>query len=166
MSLTTLFTDIADAIREKDGTQEDIVASTFPERIRAIPTGGGTVRLLRTLTITEPVESVWLDWNNDWNDFNLFLVVPDVELSEATWLYISISGRFANYFGPTSPGYTHCTPKMSGALKIFDEKMSLLNFGNTIAEIPISSLTYFEFYTYQREASILSGSIALYGIKM
>lgn len=40
MSLTTLFTDIADAIREKDGTQENIVASTFPERIRAIPTNG------------------------------------------------------------------------------------------------------------------------------
>lgn len=33
---------IADAIREKDGTTEPIPANTFPERIRAIPSGGGS----------------------------------------------------------------------------------------------------------------------------
>ena len=37
MALTTLFSGIADAIREKDGTGERIPASAFPERIRAIP---------------------------------------------------------------------------------------------------------------------------------
>lgn len=42
MALTELFTDIANAIREKDGTTEAIVASTFPARIRAIPAGGGS----------------------------------------------------------------------------------------------------------------------------
>ena len=33
--------DIADAIREKDGTSSPILASDFAERIRAIPSGGG-----------------------------------------------------------------------------------------------------------------------------
>ena len=41
-NITALFGDIADAIREKDETTEPIVADTFPSRIRAIPTGGGT----------------------------------------------------------------------------------------------------------------------------
>ena len=38
MELKPLFQDIADAIREKDGTTEPIVAETFPERVRAIST--------------------------------------------------------------------------------------------------------------------------------
>ena len=41
-NITSLLGDIADAIREKDETSEPIVADTFPSRIRAIPTGGGT----------------------------------------------------------------------------------------------------------------------------
>lgn len=43
MELKPLFKNIADAIREKDGSSDDIVASDFPDRIRAIqanvPTG-------------------------------------------------------------------------------------------------------------------------------
>lgn len=41
-TLTALFTDIADAIREKDGTTTQKVADAFPAAIRAIPSGGGT----------------------------------------------------------------------------------------------------------------------------
>lgn len=40
-TLRGLFSDIADAIREKDGSSGTIVADTFPDAIRAIPTGGG-----------------------------------------------------------------------------------------------------------------------------
>ena len=39
MALADLFGGIADAIRAKDGTTAPITASTFPQRIRAIPTG-------------------------------------------------------------------------------------------------------------------------------
>lgn len=39
MTLTSLFTQIANAIRAKDGTTGNIVASTFPGRILAIQTG-------------------------------------------------------------------------------------------------------------------------------
>lgn len=38
MGLTTLFGNIADAIREKDGSAEAITANDFPDRIRAIRT--------------------------------------------------------------------------------------------------------------------------------
>lgn len=39
MTLTELFKDIADAIREKKGTTESIVAEDFPEEIESIETG-------------------------------------------------------------------------------------------------------------------------------
>lgn len=42
MELKTLFSDIADAIREKTGTTDKIVASDFPSKIRSITTGGGS----------------------------------------------------------------------------------------------------------------------------
>lgn len=38
-TLTSLFTDIADAIRDKKGTSESIVADDFPTEIASIPTG-------------------------------------------------------------------------------------------------------------------------------
>lgn len=41
-TLTGLFTDIASAIREKDGSTSPIVADAFPSAIRAIPSGGGS----------------------------------------------------------------------------------------------------------------------------
>ena len=54
MELKTLFEGIADAIREKDGSQGEITASAFPERIRAIPTGGKVT--LERIEITAPPE--------------------------------------------------------------------------------------------------------------
>lgn len=42
-TLEDLFTDCANAIMEKDGTSFPIVADLFPERIRAIPQGGGDI---------------------------------------------------------------------------------------------------------------------------
>lgn len=57
MALTDLFNSIADAIREKDGTTAEIVASTFPDRIRAIPTGIGGVQL-ESIAIVKPPNKI------------------------------------------------------------------------------------------------------------
>ena len=42
-TLTSLFSDIADAIREKTGSSETIVADDFPTAIANIPTSSGIV---------------------------------------------------------------------------------------------------------------------------
>ena len=42
-TLTGLFTDIADAIRAKKGTEDEIVATDFPSEIESIPSGGGGI---------------------------------------------------------------------------------------------------------------------------
>ena len=53
MELKPLFKDIADAIREKDGTTDGIKAASFPERIRAIPAGSGGIEL-ESITVAAP----------------------------------------------------------------------------------------------------------------
>lgn len=60
MALTDLFNDIADAIREKDGTSAEIVASTFPARIRAIPTGIGGVQIESIAITTPPIRTIYI----------------------------------------------------------------------------------------------------------
>ena len=42
MALTNFLTQIADSIRSKDGTTDKIPATEFPQRILAIPSGGGS----------------------------------------------------------------------------------------------------------------------------
>lgn len=54
MALSDLFNGIADAIREKDGTADKILALTFPERIRGIPTGSGGGIQLSSISVTTP----------------------------------------------------------------------------------------------------------------
>lgn len=48
---------IADAIREKDGTTEPIAANDFPERIRAIQTGGILPEDVRAISLTAEPEN-------------------------------------------------------------------------------------------------------------
>lgn len=56
-NITDLFDDIADAIREKDETTDPIVADTFPSRIRAIPSGGGTetITAINLMALSTPI---------------------------------------------------------------------------------------------------------------
>ena len=51
-SLTSLFGDIADAIRSKKGTSADITASDFPSEIMSIPTGTAPTGT-KTINITQ-----------------------------------------------------------------------------------------------------------------
>lgn len=66
-TLTSLFSDIADSIRAKTGSNSTIVADNFPDAIDAIPTGGSSTtpwwvaynepQLLYTATYTLPLSS-------------------------------------------------------------------------------------------------------------
>lgn len=50
-ALRTLFHNIAAAIRSKDGTSGEIQAENFPERILAIPSGGGGTLTTKTIVL-------------------------------------------------------------------------------------------------------------------
>lgn len=65
-NLIDLFDDIADAIREQDETAEPIVADTFPARIRAIPSGGGTDGVFYPINVTEfSIPTVTMTYNGN-----------------------------------------------------------------------------------------------------
>ena len=53
MTLTDLFTAIANAIREKTGKTESIVAENFPSEIAAIQAGGGASVEILPATVTD-----------------------------------------------------------------------------------------------------------------
>lgn len=62
MALTDFFTQIANAIRSKDGTTEPIVATDFPQRILDIPSGGGSSDIkvaTGTIILSEDRRIVW-----------------------------------------------------------------------------------------------------------
>lgn len=98
MSLTPFFTDIANAIRVKDGTAANIAASAFPERIRAIQTGIDTsdataaasdILSGKTAYVSgEKVTGAFAVAGKDWRE----TILP----SSATWQGVTCgNGKFA-----------------------------------------------------------------------
>ena len=60
-TLTSLFTDIAGAIRSKTGNSEEIKADDFDTAIEAIPTGGGGEYTTEQLLGVDPIDSLTYD---------------------------------------------------------------------------------------------------------
>lgn len=130
MSLAALFTDIADAIREKDGTQEDITASAFPERIRAILTGGKKEwQLLIDKTLDED-EAVNTGSLPDVTEMLFLYAAPATE-------QVISSGTETKAFGAWAPYYvnlTHATYPTSGmiySMKVGGSAISFYRFNQT-----------------------------------
>ena len=69
--LTTLFTNIANSIRDKEGTSETILASDFPNRISNLPSGSG-INYNVYAQNEEPVNKtgIWIKTENDLTGFN------------------------------------------------------------------------------------------------
>lgn len=57
MALTELFYQIANSIRQKDGSTEPIVANQFPQRILNIPSGGGIACKTGTMMFNEAISN-------------------------------------------------------------------------------------------------------------
>lgn len=67
MALTDLFTNIANAIRTKDGTTGLIVANDFPTRILNIPSGGTSDNFATgTFTVAEDVRMTWSQYSSSY----------------------------------------------------------------------------------------------------
>ena len=60
INLSSLFTDIADAIREKKGTNESIIADYFPDEISSIESGGGIINFEQKFIKSQNFVKFWL----------------------------------------------------------------------------------------------------------
>lgn len=107
MALAALFTDIADAIREKDGTTAEIAANAFPARIRGIPAGGGAA----SVEPLDPVEVYHSTRPDDWlpmpepqdNEIYLLFHIPD-GVSSLLAFTVTCTGSYTVALGTVANG--------------------------------------------------------------
>ena len=101
MELKPLFKDIADAIREKDGTTDEIKAANFPARIRAIQGGGGGGVTAETLEITAPPDKTLYRPGDSFDPTGMAVWA---ELSNGYGVYVNHSDLTFGPAGPLEPG--------------------------------------------------------------
>lgn len=115
MELKPLFKSIADAIREKDGTAANITASTFPDRIRAIPSGGlGGVILESIEIITPPTKTIYLTGES----FDPAGMVVSAKFSDGQSMYVDNANLTFYPSGPLQEGTTSVTVNFQFGLKM------------------------------------------------
>ena len=97
MALTDKLTAIADAIRSKGGTTEQLTLDGMVEAINAISAGGGggpfnDVTLLATIEASDDVSAIQIDWQTEWNGYDYIIFRPNnITFSAQDWLYLSIN---------------------------------------------------------------------------
>lgn len=114
MALTDLFNDIADAIREKDGTTAEIVASTFPDRIRAIPTGIGGVQLESIAIVNPPYKTYYYEGD----EFDPTGMTVYANYSNGQSLYVNLSNLTFTPSGPLSSETSSITVNFQWGIKM------------------------------------------------
>lgn len=114
MALANLFNDIADAIREKDGTSAEIVASTFPARIRAIPTGIGGVQL-ESIAITAPPNKIYYMAGEAFDPTGMAVYAT---YSNGQTMYVNHSNLIFDPSGPVQEGTNSVTVNFQWGLKM------------------------------------------------
>lgn len=114
MALTDLFNDIANAIREKDGTTAEIVANTFPDRIRAIPTGIGGVQL-ESITIINPPNKTYYYAGDVFDPTGMTV---RANYSNGQSLYVNLSNLTFSPSGPLTSETTSITVNFQWGIKM------------------------------------------------
>ena len=148
-TLTSLFTDIASAIRAKDGTSAPIVADNFPTAIANIPSGSTTISPLSVTsngTYTAPSGTAYSPVTVNVSgggsvDAGVQFIDYDGSIVE-TWAVSEVAGKTAL---PTNPSHTGLTAQ--------GWNWSLANIKAYIADYPDALMTVGQMYTTTSGAS-------------
>lgn len=93
MALTDFLTDIANAIRSKDGTSAPIVANDFPQKILDIPSGGGLPddMIIGDFTPQKDVSEYTITHGKSKNPKCIFVYVTEITGIYTMRAYLNIS---------------------------------------------------------------------------
>ena len=132
MALADLFTGIADAIREKDGTTDAIVASTFPARISAIPTGGSPGEPLDPVEVynsTRPADWLTMPTPAD-NEMYLLFHIPDGASSLLAFT-VTCTGNYTVALGTATNGaFVQQSAQSVASGAKYEAELLAADFGN------------------------------------
>ncbi len=159
-----LYRGIADAIREKDGTSEPIVAESFPERIRAIPAGG-------SVDAPDPMEVYRANRPADWlpmpepqdNEMYLLFHIPDGASSFLAFMAMGERGECTVSLGSVQDGVFTAQSAVETAGGVYDAELHASDFGNLTSDgfkqvmVKISCAAGDAISTWQVSWSALSG---------
>lgn len=164
---------IADAIREKDGSTEPIVASTFPERIRGLETVGKLGEPMTQQAIYEATRP------RDWpempepadNELYLLFAIPD-KVSAVLFFQVTCTGTYTVETGNSENGtFTRVGEPVtleSGAIyggELFaDDYASLVSDGCKLALIKISGTELLTWRTAQNATTLGNDGISRWPI--
>jgi len=111
----TLLTQIANAIRGKDGTSAGIQVSNFPARITAIPSGGGG-DIVRSIKSTYSQSVSWSDFIESGKKYSLTIIAEGNTLANAqSACTISTGSGYPNWYDRySSLGTQSVTLKTTG----------------------------------------------------
>ena len=145
-TLTSLFTDIAGAIRSKTGNTAEIKADDFDTAIEAIPTGGGGGYTAEQILGAEPIDSLSYD-GTTLPEYALYrrtinnLSFPNLTtINNSSLTYVSTSSNLSTLFSKVERiGFN--------GLYYFNEKINLTSDYNIVfpklTHIEGSSFQYF-----------------------
>lgn len=166
--LKSTLTAIADAIREKLGSTDDMTPLEMPALIRSI-SGGGGMELLADYTATEDVSAIQIDFTSAMQSYDCYMVVLDGQFNRNEYPCPAVNGE------PETSFYMQLASANTNVKRAF----YLLNYdlnGNTwaIAKGPLGNaikqfttpINYIKVMAYYAEGRFKTGfNIKVYGCK-
>ena len=130
-TLTSLFTDIAGAIRSKTGDSAEIKADDFDTAIEAIQTGGGGGYTAEQLLGVDPIDSLTYD-GTVLKPYSLYnRTINNLYLPNLTKIYNSALSR-ANVYSDLNTLFSKVEIMEGNGLSYFNEKINLTSDYNVI----------------------------------
>ena len=133
-NLTGLFTDIANAIRNKTGSTEPIIADAFPTAIDAIPSDSEDMKIVQVVVKgADPNAcSVWDVKQNAWVDYTTNGVTVNVVDYLAVQPKTQIMQPYGSYVRLKDGTEYSCTGAEAGAWMVGDMRsFAVINFAYT-----------------------------------
>lgn len=164
-------TDIADAIRAKDGSSAPILTEDMADAIAAIPSGGSDPwELIVDYTSDAAATVVEATIPIGKQDRNVYRVVITVEFSDAEYPYLGVNGAYGSYEAASVPrnttavyeGFVIMRKTTRGGTVYKETLFALAGTLSAVSSYPFTSLNFKSYYANKIKAGC---NIKVWGLK-